>query len=151
MTTEKTVSETDRSHLFRRGVSGNPAGRPRGARNRTTRLVEELLDGEAEVLTRKMVELAKSGDANALRWCLDRLAPRRREAPVQFDLPPVRSAADAVLAMEAVLVAVAAGDLTPGEASEISALIETNVKLREIANLEARLEALEKQYATLAA
>jgi hypothetical protein len=36
-------------------VSGNPAGKPPGARNRTTLAVQELLDGEAEKLTRKCV------------------------------------------------------------------------------------------------
>ena len=43
---------------FPKGQSGNPAGRPIGARNAATQLAEALLDGEAEALTRKLVELA---------------------------------------------------------------------------------------------
>jgi hypothetical protein len=56
---------------FKPGQSGNPAGKPRGSRNRTTLAVEALLDGEAETLTRKAIELAKAGDLAALRVCLD--------------------------------------------------------------------------------
>jgi hypothetical protein len=52
---------------FKPGQSGNPAGKPRGSRNRTTLAVEALLDGEAETLTRKAIELAKAGDLAALR------------------------------------------------------------------------------------
>ncbi len=47
---------------FKPGQSGNPHGRPRGARNRATVAAEELLDGEADALTRKAIELAKQGD-----------------------------------------------------------------------------------------
>src|SRR5690348_2496063 len=53
------ANEKPRGRPFRPGESGNPAGRPRGARNRTTLAAEQLLDGEAEVLTRKAIELAK--------------------------------------------------------------------------------------------
>jgi len=36
------------------------------------------LEGEAEALTRKAVELALEGDVTALRLCLDRIARRAR-------------------------------------------------------------------------
>ena len=39
----------------------------RGSRNKVTLAVEALLDGEAEALTRKAVELAMGGDMQALR------------------------------------------------------------------------------------
>src|SRR5215204_4346329 len=56
---------------------GNP-GRPKGARHKTTLAIEALLDGEAEALTRKAIELAKAGDLVALRLCLDRICRRGR-------------------------------------------------------------------------
>jgi hypothetical protein len=67
--------------------SGNPAGRPRGARNRATIAAEALLEGEAEALTRKAIELAMAGDPTALRLCLERLVPPRKGRAVAFDLP----------------------------------------------------------------
>jgi hypothetical protein len=66
------MQETTR---WRKGVSGNPAGKPKGARHKTTLAVQALLDGEAEALTRKCIELAKEGDTTALRLCMERLAP----------------------------------------------------------------------------
>jgi hypothetical protein len=70
---------------------GNP-GKPKGARHRTTLAAEALLDGEAEALARKAVELALAGDTLALRLCLDRILPPRRDRPIAFRLPPVGSA-----------------------------------------------------------
>jgi hypothetical protein len=75
---------------FRKGRSGNPKGRPAGARNKATQTAELLLDGEAEALTRRAVELALAGDGMALRLCLERIIPPRRGRPVQLGLTPVR-------------------------------------------------------------
>ncbi len=61
---------------------------------------------------RKAVELALHGDTTALRLCLERIAPPRKDAPVTFDLPPMTSAEDAAQAAGAVLNAVADGDLS---------------------------------------
>jgi hypothetical protein len=74
-------------------VKGN-AGRPNGARHRVTLAAEALLDGEGEMLTRKAIELALAGDPTALRLCLDRILPPRRERPITFKLPALHSAAD---------------------------------------------------------
>src|SRR5262249_56129390 len=79
---------------FEPGKSGNPAGKLKGTRNKTTLAVEALLDGEAETITRKAIELAKAGDLAALRVCLDRIAPPRKDRPVLFELPPVSSPPD---------------------------------------------------------
>ena len=73
---------------FPRGKSGNPSGKPKGARHRTTLAVEKLLEGEAEQIGRKAVELAKSGDTVALRLCLERIAPVRKGRPIAIALPP---------------------------------------------------------------
>src|SRR5438067_7778007 len=54
-----------RGRPFRRGESGNSAGRPVGARHKATVAAETLLDGEAEGLTRKVLEMALAGDTVA--------------------------------------------------------------------------------------
>jgi hypothetical protein len=89
------VKMKQRGRPFQKGHSGNPQGRPPGARNTATMMAEQLLDGEAEAITRKAIELAKQGDLTALRLCLDRLVPPRRDRPVNFALPAMSSAEDA--------------------------------------------------------
>jgi Family of unknown function (DUF5681) len=77
MIAERTAQK-ERGRPFPKGRSGNPRGRPVGARNAATLAAEHLLDGEAGTITRKAVELAKQGDTVALRLCLDRIIPPRQ-------------------------------------------------------------------------
>ncbi|MEL7444699.1 MAG: DUF5681 domain-containing protein [Pseudomonadota bacterium] len=119
------------------------AGRPKGARHRTTRAVETLLEGEAEGLTRRAVELALGGDTTALRLCIERICPVRKDSPITFTAPEMNSASDAAQAIGKILEQVAAGDLTPDEAKSIAALVETYRKALETQELEARISALE--------
>jgi hypothetical protein len=116
-------AKVNRGH-FQPGQSGNPAGRPKGARNRSTIVAESLLDGEAEALTRKAIQLALAGDTTALRLCIERLVPPRKDRPISLDLPPIASAADVANAVAAVLRAVAEGRVTPSEAMAVTSLIE---------------------------
>ncbi|TQM94551.1 hypothetical protein [Roseinatronobacter monicus] len=138
MTDRKSGRNTDGTF-----TAGNP-GKPKGTRHKATRAALALLDGEAEALTRKAVELALDGDGAALRLCLERIAPPRRDAPVTFDLPLMQSADDAAKAAGAVLDAVASGDLTPQEGAHIMALVETFRRTLETTELEARVAALEE-------
>lgn len=118
-------------------------GRTPGSLNKTTLAVRDLLDGEAEALTRKAVELALEGDGPALRLCLDRIAPPRKDAPISFDLPAISTAEDAVTASSALLAAVAVGEVTPDEAGRVMALLTAHRALVETCDLEARISALE--------
>jgi hypothetical protein len=129
---------------FKPGQSGNPSGRPKGARHRTTVAIEALLEGEGEALTRKAIDLAKAGDMQALRLCMDRLAPPRRDSPVAFDLPEMKTVSDAVLAMGALVKAVAEGDLTPTEAAELTRMVQAFAKIIETAEFEERIRKLEE-------
>jgi hypothetical protein len=131
------------SGRFQPGQSGNPRGKLPGTKNRTSLLAEALLDGEAEALTRKAVELAKSGDPAALRLCIERLIPPRRDRPVNIPLPPLKTASDAVEAMSAIVAAVAEGTITPAQATEISKLVATFVTAMRIGELEQKIEELE--------
>ena len=123
--------------------SAGNTGRPRGARNRTTMAVLELLEGQAEALTQRAVEMALGGDSTALRLCLERLAPPRKDAPVSFALPQMSTASDAVAASGAVLEAVSDGYLTPSEGAQVMGLIDSFRRTLEITELEARVAALE--------
>jgi len=80
------TAEKQGGRKFQPGQSGNPNGRPKGSRNVATLALESLLDGEAEALTRKAVELALTGDIAALRLCLDRILPPRKDRSVSFEM-----------------------------------------------------------------
>ena len=128
---------------FKPGASGNPAGKPTGARHRVTLAVEALLEGQHAALTQKAIDLALQGDGPALRLCLDRIAPPRKDAPLSFALPPIKSAADTVQASASLLAAVAGGEVTPDEAGRVMALLTAHKALVERGDLEARISALE--------
>jgi hypothetical protein len=61
-------------------------------------------------------------------------------------MPPslITSAADAVQASAALVAAVAAGHLTPSEASELGKLIEAYIKALEATDFAERLDKLER-------
>lgn len=118
-------------------------GNRKGSRHKVTRAVEALLEGEHEALTRKAIEQALAGDGVALRLCLDRIAPPRKDAPISFALPPIKTAADTVTASAALLEAVAEGEVSPDEAGRVMALLTAHKALVEAGDLEARITALE--------
>ena len=132
-------------HRFPQGKSGNPSGRPAGARNKTTVLCEKLMADDAEGVVAAVIAAAKDGDIQAARLVLDRIVPPRKDSPIRFDLPPIKSAGDAALAMTAVLNAVASGELTPSEAGDVAKLIELFTKTHEVCELERRIVALEAE------
>lgn len=138
-----TTAGQQRGKPFQPGQSGNPAGRPKGARHKVTRDIEALLAGEHEALTRKAVEKALEGDMTAMRLCLDRIAPPRKDAPISFALPSITTAADTVTASSSLLAAVAEGEVTPDEAGRVMALLTAHKALVEAGDLEARITALE--------
>jgi hypothetical protein len=108
-------------------------------------LAEQLLDGEAEELIRKVIAKAKHGNLPALRICIDRILPPRRERTVHFTMPELRSVGDASKAISALKSAVAKGELGASETAELAKLIETYVRAVEATELEHRLLNLEQR------
>src|SRR5262249_30739897 len=129
---------------FKKGQSGNPSGKPKGCKNATTILFDEMLKDNAKDLIEKAIEMAKNGDGPALRLCIERLAPARKDRPVWFDLPQMNEARDAVNASAAIVAAVGAGDLTPSEAAELSKVVDSYARTLQAAEFEERISKLEK-------
>jgi hypothetical protein len=124
---------------------GNPAGRPKGSRNRASRLAELIQDADAEAIAQSVIGAAVAGDMTAARLVLDRLAPIRRGAPITFDLPTITSEADAVTAMSGVLAAVAEGQITPEEGQAVAALIASFLDTVKTNDHAQRLRAIEER------
>ncbi len=135
--------ELSKSTQFQKGTSGNPNGRPKGSRNKLTLVAEALLDGEAEALIRKIIEMAKGGNLAALKLCVERLIPVRRTRSVSFELPDTSTSEGVLAAHDALLAAVATGELTPEEGETIGRLLEAKQRAISATDLEERVKALE--------
>lgn len=138
MTPRKNAATT-RGRPFAPGNSG----RPKGAKHKVTQAMEALLQGEHEALTRKAIELALAGDTVALRLCFERLAPAPKDRAVAINLPAIEGIGDLLGASSAVVDAVAAGAVTPGEGTSVMALLSAHKAIMESVDLEARIAALE--------
>jgi hypothetical protein len=128
---------------FEKGQSGNPAGRPRGSRNRKTIMLQNMLDEEGEAILQRAMDMAKDGNAFALRLCMDRLLPTRRHEPLQCELPPISRAADAVTAMGDIAAAVGTGEVAPAEAVALAKVVTGFVQALLTHGLDERLTSVE--------
>jgi hypothetical protein len=141
--TEPENAGRDQAGRFVPGASGNPRGKPQGTRNRAIAALETLMGNSAEDVALAVIKAAEAGDTAAARLVLERVMPARKDSPIAIELPAVDGAAGLVEAGQAILAAVAAGEITPNEADALMSLIERQRRIVETADLEARLAALE--------
>ena len=125
------------------GQSGNPDGRPKGTKNKTTLIAQALLEGEAEALTRKCIDLAKKGRPVALKLCLERILPPVKERTIQLDLQSPGNLAEVIQAMWQIIEQVANGTIGPQEGSTLMGMLATTQKAFETEQLDHRIAALE--------
>jgi len=117
------------------------------AARKPCRYASKIAQASLAPLPRKAIELAKVGDGLALRLCIERLLPPRRDRPVEFELSKLETAADAAKALSDILQAVSAGDLTPSEAEALGSLVAGYSRAIEIVDLEERVARLENRRA----
>jgi len=145
MSAEKIKKKSAGGRPFKKGQSGNPAGRPRGLRNKATRKVMAMLEAESDAITRSLIASAKQGDSTALRIIVDRLAPApRTPAREPYDVGPLDSVGDCVNALRRIVVDVASGELPGDHADEIAARIKDQARIMESEEFERRIEILER-------
>lgn len=121
-------------------ANGNP-GRRTGSKNRTTAVAQALLEGEAEALVRKGIDLALAGDSQMLKFFLGRILPRERT--VSLDLPKLEFADDVVEATALITSAVAHGVISPSEGAALAAVVNANREAIDVADVVKRLDMLE--------
>jgi hypothetical protein len=115
-----TVTERVRGRPFQKG---NP-GRPPGSKNKLTRLLEELVEHDGENLTRTTIQLALKGNVPCLLNLLDRILPKRRGRPIDFQLPKINGVRDIAPAIAEVTNGLNNGELTPEEATKLMEFLE---------------------------
>ena len=135
------ISEHPNSNARGRPFAKGNGGRKPGSRNRTTQVAAALLEGEAEQLVRKAVELAKGGDRHMLKLLLGRILPRERL--IAIDLPSIVLASDAVDALASIAQAVSEGRITATEGAALATLMNSYARAIDTADLVERMDALE--------
>jgi hypothetical protein len=132
---------------FRKGQSGNPAGRPKGVRLKTSYILENLARPEAGNLARKLIDMALAGNERALLAIKDYLWPNQRGRSIELDLGIICDTGTALSGLTKIITAMSTGDVTPDEASSLAIPLEKFLRATEIVDLEARVAALEKDHA----
>lgn len=134
-----------RGKPFAKGASGNPAGKPRGARNATLMMLDALSEEYAKPILAAVLRKAGAGDMKAAELLLSRLWPARKGRPVLLEnMQPIMTASDVVAALGQVTAAVSNGLLSPDEGVAVANIIEAQRRAFETADFELRLLALEK-------
>jgi hypothetical protein len=114
-----------------KGQSGNPSGKKPGTKNRKTLLLQEL-ERDGSALAAAIKAKALEGDASCMSLWLSRLEPaaRTRGETVEFAFDPKATPAENI---EAVLRAVAAGEMTVETGAQLISGIEklANVRVAE--------------------
>jgi hypothetical protein len=119
-------------------------GRPPGSRNKAASAVQQTLEEHGQTLTKKCVQQALLGNTTAMRLCMERLMPARRQRVLRFKLPAIKTMADIASASETVVRGVVCGLLTPGEGQALAVMLDGRRRMIETQELELRIRALEE-------
>jgi hypothetical protein len=115
------------------GRSGNPTGKIPGTRNRATLLKAALDSEDGPAMARIVIDRALAGDVVTAKFCLDRLEPKPRNRAIEIDLPAGATARDLVAAFDETVRAMAAGEITPDEAVQVTRVLDGRRKAIEAA------------------
>lgn len=131
------------STKFKRGQSGNPKGKPKGARNKSTLAAESLLEGSLDRICKRIEEEALNGNMQAAKMILERFLPPRKDRLIRLELPEIRSIGDILEASNAIISAVCKGEISPSEGESLARAIAIHTQTLETHDFEQRLQAIE--------
>lgn len=128
---------------FQPGLSGNPTGRPAGARNKRT-IIREALDGVYEEGEQgfwlDVARRAHDGDSAAAAMLAKRLVPELKPQSPPMD---VKLAEEPSTAARQIIDLAAGGELTAEGAQALLAGLSATLKVKELTDLEERVRTLE--------
>ena len=118
----ESASTQPKSGKFERGQSGNPNGRPKGSRNKST-LAREKIDIAAVLAVVQQQALA--GDRASQRLLLELVVPRAKHPTVSFDLPEKIDTPEALAEASTEIVRqIADGNIPPEQARILMSLLK---------------------------
>lgn len=130
---------------FKKGKSGNPSGKPKGARHKASMMAEMLFENEITAVCQQVIDQAREGSMQAARIILDRLLPPKKDRPINIKLPLIQNVADALEASRLICHAVGNGEITPLEGESLSKIVEIQAKNIELFEFQVRLDAIEQR------
>ncbi len=133
-----------RPGTWQKGQSGNPAGKPLGARKRLTRALEAQIAEAAPELVASVIEAGRTDWRPAMEL-LKVLGLKARTLVEASELPPLASAADIAAGQAHIIEQVAAGEMAAEEGAALSALLESQRKALETTEFAERIAALEQR------
>ncbi len=136
---------------FKKGISGNPAGRKPGSRNQINIMKDALksynqLNGinATEAIVHKIIDLALvEGDMGAAKLILERTAAAVKPVSIPVTLPESMPK-DLFQKGERVIELCESGEISADIAKEMLSSITMLLKVKEVTELETRLAELEK-------
>jgi uncharacterized protein DUF5681 len=140
------MSETiDNTGRFQKGKTGNPAGRPKGAKGKAAQIKARLNQRDLDDIVKVLAKQAKEGDTQAASLLLARAwpAPKPTGRFLNFAFPTGLGLAGIATAFDAIMAAVGQGHITADEATALSAILERQAKILEVDDTQRRLAAIE--------
>ena len=126
---------------FTKGASGNPAGRPKGIRDKRHRYAEAIESMIPHVLD-SVYQKALAGDMTAARMLIDRTLPNKRPEQERVEIEHSGNiASDA----QNVLRSVLDGAVSPDVGASLLSSMTSILKAVEVEGLAKRIEALESK------
>lgn len=120
---------------FKKGQSGNPRGKPKGSRNKSSLAAEALLEGSLEKICRRIEEEAVNGNMHAVKMILERFLPPRKDRLIRIDLPAIKAYEDVLSASNFILSSVCKGEISPPEGEGLSKAIALHAQILEAGEL----------------
>jgi hypothetical protein len=130
-------------------AAGNTAGRgrPKGSRNKAGSPDQDALETYGPKLILKCISMAGQGHLGAMRLCLERYMPVRRESPIRLVLPKTITAGDLGKTAEEVTRAVLRGNITPTEGEKMMNILHLYARIIDTVDLASEVEKIKAHLA----
>lgn len=119
-------------------------GRPLGARNKRSIMLDHLLEGEAMHITRKLVDTALDGNIDCMKICIDLILPNCKERPIKLNLNELKTGSDVVEVMKNIVNEICCGRMPINDGKRLFDVLDNYMKSFIIPDLERQIKELTK-------